>query len=239
MPAKMNSVLSATTPMNGRSRMTGAVAAACRRAPGLAAARLGDEGREHAEVDEERRSVERGRGRRTCAGREVVAMSPPTRAPSPMPRFITTRCIANAAWRRVSNGQHRDQRRLSGPEHAVADPGHGRDGEALPGAVDEHVARVADREEDEGGGEDALAADAIDERAGHRPGADADERVRREDEPCGAEPDALHVVQVDEDERQRSTPFPNAFARPPSWSSCTARGRRGSRLRSQRRITTA
>ena len=27
-------------------------------------------------------------------------MSPPTRAPSPIPRFITTRCIPKVMWRR-------------------------------------------------------------------------------------------------------------------------------------------
>ena len=32
-------------------------------------------------------------------GESVVAISPPASAPRPMPRFITTRCIANAAGR--------------------------------------------------------------------------------------------------------------------------------------------
>ena len=32
-------------------------------------------------------------------GESVVAMSPPARAPRPIPRFITIRCIANAAGR--------------------------------------------------------------------------------------------------------------------------------------------
>ena len=33
------------------------------------------------------------------SGGSVVAMNPPVSAPSPMPRFITTRCIANADGR--------------------------------------------------------------------------------------------------------------------------------------------
>jgi len=34
------------------------------------------------------------------AGFDVVAMSPPTTPPSPMPRFRVTRWSAKAAWRR-------------------------------------------------------------------------------------------------------------------------------------------
>ena len=76
-----------------------------------------------------------------------------------------------------------DERRLRGPEPADADPAHDGDEESLPRLVDERVGRVADVEDRERHREHPLAAEAVDLRPEDRPGDDADDRVRREDQP--------------------------------------------------------
>ena len=99
-PAKMNSVLSATTPTNDPVPEHVGVAARAARRRARRGATSGHGREQDAQVDEERRRRRSGTARRTCPGRSASAISPPTSAPTPIPRFIITRCIANVAWRR-------------------------------------------------------------------------------------------------------------------------------------------
>ena len=59
----------------------------------------GGDAREDRGEDEEGGRVDREQTVK-LDGSLVLAISPPTRPPSPMPRFIVTRCCANAAGRR-------------------------------------------------------------------------------------------------------------------------------------------
>ena len=147
MPAKMNSVLSATNAHERPVTEHDAVAAARPRSP----SRHGHAAREPRPAARRGRPRtsprSRGRARRTSPDVTASAISPPISAPRPIPRFITraaSRRRRGAAPRR----QRGQQRRLRGPEEAVADAGHRRGEEALPRRVDEaNVAGEADREE--------------------------------------------------------------------------------------------
>jgi hypothetical protein len=68
--------------------------------------------------------------------------------------------------------------------------------------VHERVRGVPDREDGERRREHAAPSEAVDEDAEHRAGDDADDGVRRDDEPDRPEPDVAYVVEVDEEERE-------------------------------------
>ena len=136
---------------------------------------------------------------RGCA---VDAIRPPTSAPSPMPRFITTRCIPNVMWRSPGGVRPTSSVDCAGPEEAVAEARHGGGQERLPRMVHRRVPDEADREQDERGREHAPAAEPVDERAGDRAGDERDGGVRREHEAGDRQRDAAHVVEVDQRERQ-------------------------------------
>jgi hypothetical protein len=69
--------------------------------------------------------------------------------------------------------------------------------------VDQRVASVPDRQEDERGGEGSAPADAVDDDADRRPGEQAGGAGRRQHEPGRPQREAAHVVQVDDKERER------------------------------------
>jgi hypothetical protein len=66
--------------------------------------------------------------------------------------------------------------------------------------VDEGIGRVADSQHGEGRREHAPSSEAVHEGTEHGAGTDADEGVRRDDQPRRPQPDPAHVVEVDEEE---------------------------------------
>ncbi len=199
----MNRAFSPITATNARCRRTSRYEPA---APGSRVPRSSDgEGTSANITPAYTTKVSEFRRKRTVnePGDSVVAMRPPASAPRPMPRFITTRCMANAAGRCSGGRQAGDERRLRRPEPTDADTGDRGHDEPLPRLVDERIQGIAHREDAERDPEQPPPAQAVDQDAEDRAGDDADERVRADDQADDAEADPADVVQVDEQERQR------------------------------------
>ena len=164
-------------------------------------ARIVDE-REHDDVGEERECVEheQDRERRRFADDRDPACREAAEADPEVHRdpLLGEGCVATGRRR-----QARDERRLAGPKAGAPGTLDRNEHEGLPRLPNERQESVADRLEDQPGGERRLRADAVDERPGDHPAQEQRERRDGHDEPCRPEREAADVVQVDDEERQR------------------------------------
>ena len=195
----MKTTLTVRSPMKTRFRKTSryvprAVVAAKR-------TRARDETK-HAGVDDERRGVgeEQSCERRHVRGRRDQPAGEATEADAEVHHHALHREGRRPLARLRQAG---DERALARPEAAVSDPRDGGGEEAVPRLVDERIARVPGRHEQQCHRQHAASAEAVDQRAADRTGDQPDRRVRAHDEAGHAEADPAHVVQIDEQERVR------------------------------------
>ena len=135
-------------------------------------------------------------------GREVVAIRPPASPPSPMPRFITTRCIAKATGRFSGGVSPAISVDCAGQKAPLPMPIVAEARKPCQCSWMNGYWRKPSVRKTSATPSMRPAADPVHERARNRPGDEADRGVGREDEADRAEPEAAHVVQVDEGEGQ-------------------------------------
>ena len=147
-------------------------------------------------------------------GCATLAISPPTTPPSATPRFIVTRCTANAACRALGGVSPVSRLDWLGQNAPLPDAEQDVERERLP-----RRCRIS------GNSEIATAITSSapistrfgpsrsDERAGDEARGERGGRVDRGREPGEAERDPAHVVQVDDQERQ-DDPVPERVRQP-------------------------